>query len=38
MKPKYLYVSLESKTKPLMEDKLKGGGLNALWDLEKSKI
>ena len=35
MKSKYLYISLESRTEPPMEDKSREGELNALWDLEK---
>ena len=37
MKPKYLHISLGSKTGPPMEDKSRGGGLNTSWDLEKWK-
>ena len=38
IKPKYLHVSLGSRTEPPMEDKSRGGGLNAPWDLEKWKM
>ena len=38
MNPRYLYVSLGSKTGSPREDKSRGEGLNALWDLEKRKM
>jgi len=38
MKPRYLQVSLGRSTGPSMGNKLSGGGLNALWALEKWKM
>jgi len=38
IKPRYLQVSLGRSTGPPIGDKSSGGGLNALWALEKWKM
>ena len=38
MKPRYLHVSLGGRMGPPREDRSRGGGLNASWDLEKWKM